>query len=127
VKGTLRLAQSKAMAGEKSPSCGANQTLDGWCVDLARRKMYGHCGGIAADSVNFSFQDIKIPAGVTLTFYSPDGSPDNQRAILRFISTPYPGIDKASVVCLSGFGKKYKIQVTTGGEISDQGFVDSCP
>lgn len=128
VKSTLRLAQSKAMAGEKGTICQPNQTLDGWCVDFSRNKMYGHCGGIEEGAYqNFNFQDIKLPSGVTLTFYSPDGSSCTNCAILRFLPNPYTGIDKAAIICLSGFGKKYKIGVTTVGEIADDGFVDNCP
>jgi len=123
----LRLAQTKAMTGEKSEKdCGVNQSLDGWCVDLYRKKIYGHCGGIDS-TVNFKLQNVDLPEGVTLTFHSSDGSSCPNCAILRFLPAPRSGVDKSSIICLSGFGKTYKIIVPPGGEIEDVGFVSSCP
>ena len=124
----LRLAQSKSLAGEKGSVCQPEQTLDGWCIDLYRKKMYGHCGGTTPESKNFSFQDLEIPQGVTLTFYPPgSASQDINHALLRFLPGPYAGVDKAAIICLSGFGRKYKIEVATTGMITSHGFVNHCP
>lgn len=126
IKTSLREAQVQALAGVKSDICGEEKLLDGWCVDLFRKKMYGHCGGADPASENFNFKDLEMPEGVTLSFYSSQGTQDIQRAILRFKPLAQ-GVDKDSIICVLGFGKKYKLSVSTSGEITDFGFVQNCP
>lgn len=136
VKTYLRKAQAQAMAGVKNESappdgCG-DQPLDGWCLDIERGYLYGHCGGPqgSANPVDFNVESFEIPDGIEIRYYAPDGSEDQQRAILLFKPLAQ-GVDQESTICLSSsaFGRTYyyKITVTTSGEITDHGFVPGCP
>lgn len=147
IKTYLRKAQTNALAGAKdcsaasapTPGCGgANDTcgdaadeptLDGWCLDLYRGYLYGHCGGPVGTipaPVDFSVESFELPDDVDITF----DPPDYQGGILMFKPLGQ-GVDKNMTICLStsGFGvsSRYKLSVTTSGEINDEGFVGSCP
>jgi len=139
VKTYLRKAQANALAGVKDEAAclldpldplSPKQPLDGWCLDMNpdRRYLYGHCGGEPAvnpNAVDFSVEQFSLPDGVDLTFH-----PTSQQSILLFKPLAQ-GVDQASIICLTNtsFGRtyRYKITVTTSGEITDFGFVPNCP
>lgn len=132
VKTYLRKAQTNAMAGVKddSPAGCAGQPLDGWCLDLHRGYLYGHCGGPqGANPIDFSAEEFSLPDNVNLDFYDLAGALDSQRSILLFKPLAQ-GVDQASTICLSstafGVNYQYKISITVSGEITDHGFVN-CP
>lgn len=127
VKTYLRKAQAHALAGVKNEDQCQTRPLDGWCIDLFRGYLYGHCGGPVeggSNPVDFNVEQFDLPEGVSISF---DPSPP-EGGILLFKPLGQ-GVDKNLTVCLSlsGFGKKYKLTVTSSGEITDEGFVNNCP
>jgi len=131
IKTVLREIQTQVLAAEKDPIACQAKTLDYWCADLLSKTTYGHCGGEdPLTSTNFGIKKIDLPTSVTLSFYSPEvGNPeDTNRAIIRF-KPMTQGVENGSIICLSSSGsnQKYKLQVSTSGEIADFGFVQNCP
>lgn len=126
LKNHLRLAQEKALAGEKDTAvCGTDKPLDGWCFSKEGTgyKIYGHCGGETGGAGGvFRRQDFTLPSGVSLTVY-PD-----EKLLFGALSQ---GADREITYCLSGTfpslgTQKYKITVKPGGEIIDEGITASC-
>jgi len=144
VKTYLRKAQANALAGVKDEAAclldpldplSPKQPLDGWCLDMWHSPagagrggyLYGHCGGLPAanpNAVDFSVEGYTLPEGVTISF-----DPTNNGILL--FKPLAQGVDQASIICLTNtsFGRtyRYKITVTTSGEITDFGFVPNCP
>lgn len=124
----LRKAQTYSLAGVKNEvECG-DLVFDGWCLDVSRSYLYGHCGGPVAggDYVDFDREDFSLPAGVTVSFDPP--APGGGILLFKPLTQ---GVDNDLTICLSssGFGVTYhyRLSVTTAGEITDEGFVTSCP
>lgn len=141
VKTYLRKAQANALAGVKNEEECEARPLDGWCLDLYHGPagpgrpgyLYGHCGGPVADppvNADFDREEFTLPAGVSISFDPPYGG------ILLFKPLGQ-GVNLGPVsgnnltICLSasslGVSSSYKLTVTTSGEITDDGFVSSCP
>lgn len=137
LKNHLRLAQKKALSGEKdTAACGTDKPLDGWCFTTNSSPefrsefpdkeygIYGHCGGeTVADTGRFKTQTFDLPSGVSLTV-SPD-----EKLLFGALSQ---GADREITYCLSAGtflslgGQVYRIKVMPGGEIIDEGFKASC-
>ena len=115
LKNDLRQAQNKAMAGEKPASgCGV---LNGYEVSFTATSysFYAKCSpgpsyGTATSGT--------LPTSVNLAV-SPAGP-----VLFKVLGQ---GVDTTKTICVTGFGKLYKLFITTSGEIQDGGFVGSCP
>lgn len=112
LKDNLRLAQSKALAGEKDSSiCGSgptSKTLDGWYIDFSGSQIYGQCGGTPFGSDPFDVPSvILIASSVNPLKFKPlaEGAE----------------IATEAIICISGFSKEYQLRVTSSGEIKDDG------
>lgn len=122
----LRLAQSKAISGEKDSSkCGnpLKSRLNYWSFSVLSGNKYqiqGNCTNNDAKppkTITFSTQEFSLPSNVSLS--SPE---------IRFL--PFTqGVNQPASLCLSGYNNTYfyKISVTSTGEIKDEGFTNSCP
>lgn len=123
LKDTLRLVQSKALAGEKDSSiCGSgstSKTLDGWFINFSgsEYRVYGKCGG-----VEFSSVITTLPTGFILT--SPSTNPLPFRPLVGGVELVV-GLTEDKI-CIFGFGKYYRLKITPSGEIKDEGFQSSC-
>ncbi|MFZ5366305.1 MAG: pilus assembly FimT family protein [Patescibacteria group bacterium] len=117
VKNYLRLAQSKALTGEKDVVCGsgpASVPLEGWFIDFSAKEIYGKCG-----NDEFGTIPLDIPNNVFVTYYGANP--------LKFKTLAGGAeVDTEATICISGFDKKYKLRVTSSGEIKDDGFT-TCP
>lgn len=128
IKNSLRLAQNKALGGEKDCSESACQgdllsgkcsnlsyALDGWYLDLENNQIYGKCGG--SRNIKFGYISFNISDAVTVTTV-PAGpvqfSPLNKGV------TPV-------TICITGFNLIYKLSITQIGEIKDEGVTSACP
>lgn len=127
LKNDLRKVQNKVLAGEKDcrtsfcggtvVGCGndaAEKTLDAWLISFSANSylLYGSCAG-----TQFSQTTVNLPPNVSLTATQ---SPLQFKVLGQ-------GLVAEGTNCLIGFGRRYKIVVTTSGEIKDEGFVASCP
>jgi len=135
IKNNLRLAQSKAMAGEKDCSagvCGGNvsgcgndnplsdaeKSLEGWFVELTgaagsqQINVYGRCGG-----TTFYSQALSILPSLTVSFGQ------NPLVFLPLAQ----GVNPAAYIWVSGFNKLYCLQITETGELKELGFRATCP
>lgn len=107
LKNDLRLAQSKASAGEKDSSSCVNKTLEGWFVSFTSSSytLYGSC-----DGTQFGQKIVNLPANVSLFTCCALG-PLQFRPLAQGIS---PGV----TITLSAFGKTQLIIVGTSGDIN---------
>lgn len=127
LKNNLRMAQNKALNGEKicSPDvCGGSnnicdgeddeKTLIGWEVSIGTNNysIYGICGDKIFGKETFNL--------------AKDVSTKNAPLTVRFKSL-IGGVESPINICLSGFNRFYKISVTLSGEIIDYGLVKDCP
>jgi len=120
LRSNLRLAQDKALAGEKDCSsskcggsdgiCGTNdaneKSLEGWYVSFSANnyQIYGKCG-----VAQFSPQTVDLSGrNITLSSF-----PSN---LVRFKPLAQ-GVDGATTISLSGYGETRPITVTGTGEI----------
>jgi len=116
LKSNLRLAQDKALAGEKDCSVcqvgikcgdGDDKVLDGWYVSFSSGsyQIYGRCGGqqfpTSPKTVNLSSRNINIPSPPSPIRFKPLAQ----------------GVDGATTISLSGYGETRPITVTGTGEI----------
>lgn len=123
VKNYLRLAQSKALAGEKdcnssycdgeSGKCTpASKSLEGWFVNFSSKRVYGRCGGVVFGEVPFMVSgDITlqtVPASTVVQFF-----PLNTGAT-------------ETTICVSKSGIIYKLRTIRAGEIKEDGIVSTC-
>lgn len=126
LKNNLRLAQSRALAGEKDCAIGvcggtiigcgndgAEKTLVGWFVDFSAEEIYGKCGSTKFMVTSFA-EDIPDNVSISWNTNPIQFSPLTQ------------GVT-ASILCVSGFDQFYKLEITTSGEIIDTGLSASCP
>lgn len=122
VESDLRLAQNKALTGQKDcvTVCGGDINgrctntslpLVGWFINFTTKEIYGKC----STSV-FGTSTITYPDSITVT-----SSPSPIMFSTLNIGSP------SATICLSGYGKIYKLSLTASGEIKDEGFVSSCP
>lgn len=107
VKSNLRLAQSKASAGEKPPGwCnGPGQALRGYRVFFSSNTRYL----IEAACSNGQFREaglVDLPSGVT--------GPGGKSVLFKVLAQ---GVEKAESVTLLGFGESRTITITAVGEI----------
>lgn len=136
VKTYLRNAQTNALSGVKDDTACGIEALDGWCVDLFRGHTYGHCGGPAIPPppppglADFDTSSFSLPEGVFISFDPPQGGIILFKPLSRGLEFS-PGVGDTLTICLSttsfGTNYQYKITVTVSGEITDEGFVSSCP
>lgn len=115
LKSNLRLAQDKALAGEKDCSvcqgsdgvCGNadDRVLEGWYASFSSDsyQIYGRCGGqtFGTKSVNLSNRGVTLPSPPPVVRFKPLGQ----------------GVEGATTVGLSGFGPTQTVTVTETGEI----------
>lgn len=118
LKNDLRVAQGKALAGEKPAGCGTN-ILSGhkliFEADNRSYKIVASCGS-----------DIDVVTGLTLgENVSKTSGPS--WVLFRVLAQGSQMQGDINTICLSGFGRLYKLSVTTTGEIKDEGFVTTCP
>lgn len=122
----LRLAQSKAISGEKNCGnsyCGgvnnvcttASKMLNYWTFNPALGEIYGTCGG----DTNFNNTKFFIPSGLTINIIPS--------SLIRFY--PLTGGASSEIICLNNTAQNYhyKISIDIYGGINDEGFVSSCP
>lgn len=126
LKNNLRLAQSKALTGEKDCAIGicggttlgcgndgAEKTLVGWFVDFSTKQIYGKCDNTLFWPTSFA---ERIPSNVSINTINP----------IQF--NPLTGgvnIQNEQTICISGFEKYYRLKITPSGEIKDDNFVSS--
>lgn len=136
LKNNLRLAQNKAITGEKlcgPEACGGTNSicdgeeeelsLSGWEVGFtlgsedipSSYEIYGVCG-----DNHFSRQTFSLPRKIYIGYIS---SSDNK---VRFKAFP-GGVQNSVDICLGGYGRRYKLSISLSGEIIDYGLVSSCP
>jgi len=133
VKTHLRRAQTNALAGVKNEAECAGRPLDGWCIDLQHGYLYGHCGGPAGAApapVDFDIEDTSLIEGISIEFSPSYGGVFLFKPIGQGVNLgQVEGDDLAICLSSSAFGKtyRYKLSVSTAGEISDEGFVGNCP
>jgi len=114
LKSNLRLAQDKALAGEKDCSVcqvgikcgdGDDKVLDGWYVRFSatRYQISGSCGGLpfSPQTVDLSKRNITIPSPPSPIRFKPLAQ----------------GVEGATTITLSGYGGTRPITVTGTGEI----------
>ena len=104
--------------------CGSNCPVDTFYDSSLRCEFYGEIGvatyqirGVCGGNV-FNFKNFQLPAGVAIS-HSPEK--------IVFQPTPLSGVNEPGDICVSGFGKHYKITITSAGLIEDVGFVTTCP
>lgn len=113
----LRLAQNKALSGEKAPSygCGANP-LRGWSVkfNTSGYEIYGECGAVSFNNKTYTLSNsLNVTAPL---------EPNN---VLTFKPLA-GGVINPKIICLAGLNSIYKLEVTSSGEIINFGIVESC-
>lgn len=112
VKNYIRLVQSKALTGEKDvDACGSGPdaaSLEGWYINFSTKEIYGKCGATPFGIVSFD-----IPNNVLVTY---GANPLKFKTLAGGAE-----IDTEAIICISGFNKKYKLRVTSSGEIKDDG------
>ncbi len=106
LKSNLRLAQDKAMAGEKGTECGDAFTLQGWYVSFATEsyQVYGMCDGqtFGPPAIDLTKRNVTIDSPLPGTIrFKPLGQ----------------GVEGATTITLSGKGGTETITVTEAGEI----------
>lgn len=110
LKNDLRLAQSKALTGEKDTIiCGSgptSKTLDGWSVTFTNTPpsytLYGSCGG-----TQFGAKAISLSTNVS--FNPPP-------AVIQFRPLAQAVLG-ATTIILSAFGQSQTITVSSSGDI----------
>lgn len=113
LKNDLRMVQNKALAGEK-PALGCT-VLDGYKVTFTATtyQYQATCSPAALGPAT----TYSLPASVSFSSYPSS-------IIFKVLGQ---GVNAAGTICLAGFSKYYKLVVTVSGEITDNGFVGSCP
>jgi len=109
-KGNLRLAQQKALSGEKDSDCDFN--LDGWVLVYVSEdgyQIHGKCG--ASDS--FGVRSFTLPSGVTFTSSFP---PITFR-VLGYGPKWDTDVAAAWIIGLTDLDRIETIEVTKSGEI----------
>lgn len=116
LKNDLRVAQNKALSGEKT-TCAQ---LDGYRVtfsnpqpDQGQYVLAAACAG--GSSVNVD--SVLLPKNI---FFNPLPS----SLLFKVLGQ---GVQTARTICVSGFTKIYKLSVTVSGETLDEGVVSACP
>lgn len=131
LKNNLRAIQTKAISIEKfcGPEfCGGEndecdgetgeKVLNGWEIKFynGSYETYGVCEDIEFNKKTYNL----LPQNKIIFSPLPQPNP------LRF--SPLTGnINSDTVICISGFNKKYKITISSQGEINDNGIVVTCP
>ena len=111
IKTYLRLAQSKALTGEKDTACGSGPgsvPLEGWYISFSTKEIYGKCG-----ATKFGASPLDIPTNVSVTY---GANPLKFKTLAGGAE-----IDTEAIICISGFSKEYQLRVTSSGEIKDDG------
>jgi len=110
LKNDLRLAQSKALAGEK-PASDCTE-LVGYSItfSVGSYSLRAQCSPEGAIGPTTT---VTLPSGVT---FSPLPSSFTFRVLSR--GTTLAGV---TPITLMGFAKSYRLEVSTGGDISDKG------
>jgi len=132
---TLRLAQSKALNGEKDTSvCGTvvatMKTLDAWYFEVSANsyEIYGKCLGLADEFGGKNF-DLPTASPLSYSITQIGTSPLPPIRFIRFL--PITGATNGRyTICITGFADAaytYKISVEKMGEINEQGFTTTCP
>lgn len=116
LKSDLRLAQGKALAGEKDcqvcggldKSCETQEgdlLLDGWCLSFSAGgyQLYGRCGDqqFSAKTINLSGRGVSLSFPLSEACFKPLAQ----------------GLGQAVTITLSGFGQTQQVKVTQAGEI----------
>lgn len=119
LKNDLRVAQNKAMAGEKL-TCSA---LNGYQVSFTNPNLpadplshYQLEAGCSDGTTFVISSTVDFPKGVT---FNPLPTP----LMFKVLGL---GVVSEQTICVSGFGQWYKLVVTSSGEIQDAG-ITTCP
>ena len=113
IRSNLRLAQRKALAGEKNcDSCGGavcNVALVGWYADFSSSppQIYGECG-----TTKFGYKDIDLSSSVDLNTDIPDN-----KILFKSLRGGTDLADEATITITGFVDKTETVYITTGGEI----------
>jgi len=112
----------------KDGDCGSKCPSDSFYDSSLKCEFYGEIGapntayqirGVCGENV-FNFKNFKLPGNGKVTIsYSPEE--------VVFKPVPAFGVDKPGDICVSGFGKYYKINISDTGVVKGVGFVETCP
>lgn len=107
LKSNLRLAQSKALAGEKPSGWCANpgQSLEGWRLSFDGSSAYS-IKAVCTGDLEASFKTVTLPSSVTRL--------SGTSVLFKVLAQ---GVEAETSFTLSGYGESRKVTVTTTGEI----------
>lgn len=111
LKNNLRFAQSKAQSGEK-PESNCTE-LTGWTVTFVGSG-YAYQAQCIPQGLHANSTSVTLPSGV---IFSPVPAAFTFNVLSRGTS-----LANTRALMLAGFNKTYRLEVSPGGDISDEGY-----